>query len=50
MDNLIVGKVEAPPEVLLCILPDVEACALEVDKDRGQEVVVNIVTTLVFFH
>ena len=44
------GEVEAPPEVLLCVLPDGEAGSLEVDQDRGQEIVVNIITTLVFFH
>ena len=44
------GEVEAPPEVLLCVLPDGEAGTFEVDQDCGQEIIVNIITTLVFFH
>ena len=44
------SEVQAPPEVIFRILSDVKASALEVDKDCGEEVVVNIVTALVFFH
>ena len=38
------SEVKAPPEVLLCVLAELEGGALEVDQDGGEEVVVNIVT------
>ena len=46
----VVGEVETPEEVLLVELLKPQPGSLEVDKDRGEEVVVHLVVTLVPLH